>query len=94
MYGRWRGGELERLLDAGHAALQALFTRQVEAAGWRARVEVTFSQYGQRGSIDILAFHAATRTLLVVEIKTFISDVHGLLRPIDVKVRLARDIAR
>ena len=94
VYGRWRGGELDRLLDAGHAALQALFTCQLEAAGWRVRVEVTFSRYGERGSIDILTFHAATRTLLVVEIKTFIADVQGLLRPIDVKVRLARDIAR
>lgn len=93
VYGRWRGGELDRLLDAGHAALQAWFTRQLEAAGWIVRVEVTFNRYGERGSIDLLAFHPATRTLLVVEIKTVIADVQGLLRPIDVKVRLARDVA-
>lgn len=94
VYGRWRGGELDRLLDAGHAALQALFKGQLEAAGWIVRVEVTFSRYGERGSIDLLAFHPATRILLVVEVKTVIADVQGLLRPIDVKVRLARDIAR
>ena len=94
VYGRSRGGELDRLLDAGHAALQALFKTQLELAGWIVRVEVTFSRYGERGSIDLLAFHPATRTLLVVEIKTIIADVQGLLRPIDVKVRLARDIAR
>lgn len=58
------------------------------------RVEVTFSRYGERGSIDLLAFHPATGVLLVVEIKTGIADVQGLLRPIDIKVRLARDIAR
>lgn len=94
VYGRWRGGELDRLLDAAHAALQALFKTQLEAADWIVRVEVTFSRYGERGSIDLLAFHPATRTLLVVEIKTVIADVQGLLRPIDAKVRLARDIAR
>lgn len=94
VYGRWRGGELDRLLDAGHAALQALFKSQLETAGWIVHVEVTFSRYGERGSIDLLAFHPATRVLLVVEIKTVIADVQGLLRPIDVKLRLAGGIAR
>lgn len=93
VYGRWRGGELDRLLDAGHAALQATFTQLLEAAGWIVRVEVTFSRYGERGSIDLLAWHPATYTILVVEIKTVIADLQGLLRPIDVKVRLARGIA-
>jgi hypothetical protein len=93
VYGRWRGGELDRLLDAGHAALQATFTEILEAAGWLVRVEVTFSRFGERGSVDLLAFHAATGTLLVVEIKTVIADLQGLLRPLDIKVRLARDIA-
>lgn len=32
--------------------------------------EVSFSIYGQRGVIDILAWHAATRSLLVIELKT------------------------
>jgi transcriptional regulator with XRE-family HTH domain len=93
VYGRWRGGELDRLLDAAHAALQAQFTRLLDAAGWLIRIEVTFSRYGERGSIDVLAFHPAAETLLVVEIKTVIADVQGLLRPLDAKVRLARDIA-
>lgn len=94
VYGRWRGGELDRLLDAGHAALQAAFTSLLQATGWEFRIEATFSRYGERGSIDILAFHPASRTLLVVEIKTMIADVQGLLRPIDVKVRLAREVAQ
>lgn len=94
VYGRWRGGELDRLLDAGHAALQAFFVRQLEKVGWIVRVEVTFSHYGERGSIDLLAFHPMTGTLLVIEIKTVIADVQGLLRPLDAKVRLANGIAR
>lgn len=94
VYGRWRGGELDRLLDAGHAGLQARFAQLLEAAGWIVRAEVTFSHYGERGSIDLLAFHPATGTLLVVEIKTVIADLGGLLRPLDMKVRLAHDVAR
>ena len=94
VYGRWRGGELDRLLDAGHAALQDAFAQLLSAAGWLVRAEVTFSRYGERGSIDLLAFHPATGALLIVEIKTIIADLQGLLRPIDVKVRLAREVAR
>src|SRR5687768_11921817 len=89
VYGRWRGGELDRLLDAGHAALQSTFKELLEIAGWIVRAEVTFSRFGERGSIDLLAFHLASGTLLVIEIKTMIADVQGLLRPIDMKVRLA-----
>jgi hypothetical protein len=94
VYGRWRGGELDRLLDAGHAALQVGFAQLLEAAGWLVRAEVTFSRYGERGSIDLLALHRGTGTLLVVEVKTVIADLQGLLRPLDMKVRLAHEVAR
>lgn len=92
--GRWRGGELARLLDAAHAALQERLKRRLEAVGWRAAAEVTFARYGERGSIDLLAWHASTGSLLVVEVKSSIADVQGLLRPLDAKVRLAGGIAR
>ena len=90
----WRGGELDRLLDADHAALQATARRWLERLGWQVGIEVTFSRYGERGSIDLLAFHAPSRTLLVVEIKTIVADMQALLRGIDTKTRLARAIAR
>jgi hypothetical protein len=61
--------------------------------GWETRVEVTFSEYGERGSIDTLAWHPAERVLLVVEIKSELGGVDGLLRPLGVKVRLASKIA-
>lgn len=91
--GRWRGGELDRLLDAGHAALQDHVKRLLEQVGWLVRVEVTFSRYGERGSIDLLAFHPPSGILLVVEIKTVIADVQSLLRPLDIKARLAHTAA-
>lgn len=92
--GRWRGGELARLLDQDHAALTAAARRRLDSAGWQTDVEVTFSRFGERGSIDILAFHSLARVLLVVEVKSVIADIQGLLQPIDAKARLAPGIGR
>ncbi|HUQ44633.1 MAG TPA: hypothetical protein VM451_09540 [Candidatus Limnocylindria bacterium] len=61
--------------------------------GWACRVEVSYNVYGERGSIDILAWHAPTRTLLVVEVKTEIASVEETLRKHDAKVRLAPRLA-
>src|SRR5687768_3891120 len=89
----WNGPEMDRLLDAGHAALGALIKQRLERWGWIVRVEVSYSRYGERGRIDLLAWHAATRILLVVEIKTELVDVQSLLGSLDVKARLARHVA-
>ena len=91
---RWRGGDLDRLADEGHAALAGIVASGLEAAGWTVQPEVSFSVYGERGSIDLLAWHAPTRTLLVVEVKTSLNSVEETLRRQDVKVRLAAGIAR
>ena len=40
--------------------------------------EVSFSVYGERGSIDILAFHASTGSLLVIEIKSVVPDMQSI----------------
>ena len=89
----WNGPELDRLMDAGHAALGAQIKQRLERWGWIVRVEASFSRYGERGRIDLLAWHAATRILLVVEIKTELVDVQLLLGSLDVKARLARHVA-
>ena len=90
----WNGPELDRLLDAGHAAMCASVKRRLERWGWFVRVEVSYSQYGERGRIDLLALHPATGTLLVIEIKTQLVDVQALLGSLDVKARLAGGIGR
>ncbi len=54
---RWRGGDLDRLLDEGHAALMARAAAILESAGWSVMPEVTFAHFADRGSIDILAWH-------------------------------------
>ncbi len=91
---RWNGGELDRLLGARHSALhEAVATRFASLPGWTAVPEVTFSIYGERGAIDVLAWHAPTRTLLVIELKTELVDVQELLGTLDRKRRLAPRIA-
>lgn len=49
---------------------------------------------GERGSIDVLAWHPASRTLLVVEIKSAVGDIQATLMTLDRKVRLAPIVAR
>jgi hypothetical protein len=62
--------------------------------GWQVAVEVSYSRFGERGSIDILAWHALSRTLLVVEIKSELASIEATLRKLDEKERLAAVIAR
>lgn len=89
----WQGERLPRLLDARHAALQNGFTGVLERSGWLPRPEVSFNHYGDRGRIDILAYHPATGTLLVVEIKAEIADAQDTLGRLDIKVRVAPRLA-
>ena len=90
---RWRGGDVERLLDERHAALtDASMTTMQHSPGWQARAEVTFSSYGDRGSIDVFAWNEAERAVLIEEIKSDMVTVEGTLRPLAVKRRLAAEI--
>jgi len=91
---RWRGGELDRLLDERHAALVGAFATELRGLGRDVALEVTFSMYGERGSIDLLALHTTAGTLLVVEAKTEIASIEELIRRLDVKVRLAAGLSR
>ncbi|MEX1173338.1 MAG: XRE family transcriptional regulator, partial [Chloroflexota bacterium] len=91
---RWRGADVDRLGDRAHARLTEVMARLLTDAGWVVWPEVSFSMRGERGSIDLLAWHPETRTLLVVEVKTEIGAVESTLRVHDVKCRLAATIAR
>ena len=91
---RWQGEALDRLLDEAHAAIVELVVALLARFGWQTWLEVTFSIYGERGSIDIFAWHPATRTLLIVEVKSVVADAQGTLAPLDRKVRLGPGIAR
>jgi transcriptional regulator with XRE-family HTH domain len=92
---RWRGGELDRLLNARHSALhESLATWFRARQEWVFVPEVSFSIYGERGVIDVLAWHPARRALLVIELKTDVVDVQELIGTADRKHRLAAKVAR
>lgn len=89
----WQGEGLDRLLDARHARLVDLVLDILTLSAWEVATEVSFNIYGERGSIDILAFHPSTGSLLVIEIKSVVPDMQSMLAALDRKGRLARDIA-
>jgi len=89
----FEGAGLDRLRDRRHAELVDSLVGLLRELGWEVATEASFNEYGERGSIDILAFHPSTRMLLVVEVKTVVPDLGGMLSTFDRKVRLARDIA-
>ncbi len=92
---RWRAGDLDRLLNAGHAALHEEIARYLGTLpDWLQAPEVSFSIYGERGVIDILAFHPPTGSLLVIELKTELADLEDVLTVMDRRVRLAATVAR
>ena len=90
----WEGEGLDRLLDAAHASLVEWVVRRLGALGWDVAVEVSFSSYGERGSIDVLAFHPGGRALLVIEVKSVTPDMQAVLGGLDRKARLGPGIAR
>lgn len=90
---RWRGGDLDRLVDEAHAGLLGAFIGMLQALSWEIRAEVSYSVYGERGSIDVLGWHQATQSLLVVEVKTELVSVEETLRKHDEKSRLAPKLA-
>ncbi len=90
---RWRGGDLGRLVNARHSALHEIVAQLLSSIpGWAFVPEVSFSEYGERGIIDIFAWHAASRTLLVIELKTEIVEVQETVGTLDRKRRLAAKI--
>jgi transcriptional regulator with XRE-family HTH domain len=90
---RWQGEQMDRLIDAGHARLQEQAAALLASNGWLVRSEVSFNHFGDRGRVDVLAFHPSARTLIVVEVKTAIGDLQETLGRIEVKARLGATLA-
>ena len=85
---RWRSGELDRLIDRVHAELVEVVSAVLAAAGWQVIHEFTFNVYGERGSVDILAWHPIHRALLIIEVKSRLTDLQAMLMSMSRKVRL------
>jgi hypothetical protein len=90
---RWHGEGLDRLLDETHARLVDATVVLLRDAGWDVAVEVSFAIQGERGSIDVLAWHPPTASLLVIEVKSVVPDSQATLHGLDRKARLAPQLA-
>lgn len=89
------GADLDRLVNSRHAGLHESVARAfLDLPDWVIVPEVSYAEYGERGVIDILAWHAATRTLLVIELKTAVIEVNELMGKVDQKRRLAVVVAK
>ena len=92
---RWQGGDLGRLLNARHSTMHEAMARYISAVGaWVGEPEVSFSIYGERGVVDVLAWHPPSRVVLVIELKTEIVDVNEMMSNLDRKQRLANRVAQ
>src|SRR5689334_24655724 len=91
---RSRAVNIDRVLNGRHAAMAEFLVAWLSGfAGWVVRAEVSYSEFGERGAIDLLCWHPATRSLLVIEIKTELLEFGSLLAKLDEKGRLAPKIA-
>jgi len=79
---------------AGMGWTHKAVTRLLIGSGWEVAPEVSFNHYGERGVIDLVAWHPAARTLLIVELKTEIVDVNELLGVMDRRCRIAPQAVR
>ena len=90
----WRGFEGDRLLDSDHAAIVEFIVRTLMEHGWRTIVEYTFNHFGDRGSVDIVAWHDTATALLIIEVKTQIVEVNVLAASLDRKARVVPPLLR
>lgn len=85
---RWKGARVDRLLDGAHSALVERIVKTVSRQGWHTAVELSFNRYGERGSVDLVGWHAGHAALLIVEVKSQVVDLQDLLATLDRKARI------
>lgn len=90
----WQGGQGDRLLDRAHAAVVDRVIETLKALDWEVAAEFSFNHFGDRGSVDVLAWHAARRVLLIIEVKATLTDLQALLLSLSRKLRVVPDLAR
>ncbi len=86
---RWRGAARDRVLGSRHAAMGEIVAKRLVDAGWPVMPEVSFNHFGERGVVDLVAWHAASRTVLLIELKTELADINDLLTTTGRRMRLA-----
>jgi transcriptional regulator with XRE-family HTH domain len=84
----WRGGEGDRLVDRAHASIVEHVVGVLRELDWDVIPEFTFNVYGDRGSVDILAWHPRERILLIIEVKATVTDLQAMLGSLSKKRRV------
>jgi transcriptional regulator with XRE-family HTH domain len=87
-----RGADIPRLLDEEHSAIVETVAAVLGRSGWRVEAEASYSEYGERGRIDLLAFDPRSRVLAAIEVKTALADLRETLGSLSAKARLAPGI--
>jgi hypothetical protein len=90
----WRGGQIDRLIDERHAGLGMAAALRLQRYHWDVLPEVTFRRYSDRGSVDLFGSRADLRAVCIVELKSAVHSYEETQRRLDVKARLASDIAK
>lgn len=90
----WHGGEADRLVDRAHASIVEHVIRTLSSMGWEVIPEFTFNEFGDRGSVDVLAWHPIERILLIVEVKATLTDLQDLVASLSKKRRVVPGVAR
>lgn len=89
-----RAGHLVRLADEEHAAIVDALADWLRHSGFRVEAEASFSEWGERGRIDLLAYDPQTKAVVIVEVKTLLLDLQELLGSLNVRERLISTIGR
>ena len=89
-----RSGQLVRMADEEHAAIVESVAHWLRRAGFQVEAEASFSEWGERGRIDLLAYDPRTGTVVIVEVKTLLLDLQELLGSLDVRERIVAAMAR
>jgi len=84
---------VDRQIDWRHAALVERVVAILVEEGWQTHPEWSFNHFGDRGSVDVLAWHPAAGALLVIEVKSDLRDVQETLRSLNVKRRVVPSLA-
>lgn len=85
---RWLDGDADRLVDRDHAALVELVVAMLRRLRWDVVLEYGFNHFGDRGSVDVLGWHGPTGALLIVEVKSRVTDLQATLSAFERKVRI------
>lgn len=89
----WRGTHIDRVRDERHAMLEAVWKERLETWRWQTWAEVSYSRYGERDRVDLVAWDPFSGVLIIIEVKSEIVDVQALLGTLDARVRLGPIIA-